>query len=108
MLIELNEFFYEGESHTKHLLTFGEVKLFLEEGVVDVEKVNLLWASHKLLISQLGWIDQFIFLEDIAVVANIASIEDIPQVSLKQHQHRSETVIGIEKSDRDLQASRHL
>ena len=42
MLIELNEFFYEGESHTKHLLTFGEVKLFLEEGVVDVEKVNLL------------------------------------------------------------------
>jgi hypothetical protein len=43
-----------------------------------------------------------------AVVANVASIEDIPHVSLKQHQHCSEAVIGIEKSDRDLEASRHL
>jgi len=108
VLIELNEFLHEGESHSQHFLPFGKVELFLEKGVVQVKKIDLLGTSFKLLIAQLRRVQHFVFLEDAALVADVASVEDVAHVSLKKHHNCSETVIGVEKSDLHLQASRHL
>jgi hypothetical protein len=108
VLIELNEFLHEGESHSQHFLPFGKVKLFLKKRIVQVKKIDLLATPLKLLIAQLRRVQHFVFLEDAALVADVASVEDIAHVSLKKHHHCSETVIGIEKSDLHLQTSRHL
>lgn len=108
MLIQLNQFLHESESHSQHFLPFGKVKLFLEKGIVQVKEIDLLGTPFKLLIAQLRRVQHFIFLEDAAFVADVTGVEDITHVSLEKHHNCSETVIGVKKSDLYLQTSRHL
>lgn len=100
MLVQIDQSLDKLQSILQHFLPLGKLKLFLEEGVIDIEQIYGFGAGNKCRIPELWWIEEIIILKYLSIEANISRVEDSADVALKQDHRCTEAVVRIEEGSR--------
>ena len=91
------------DGHGEGLVPGGEVEFLFEEGVIEVEDVDVFGAVCEILV-QLLWRVKFgIVLKHRSLESDIARVEDSSDVGLDQDHGRPRHVVGVEEGEGHFQ-----
>jgi hypothetical protein len=83
VLVQLNQLLDEGQGLSQHHLSLREFKLLLEEGVVEVQQVDMLRAIRKFAVLLFGRVEELILLEYFPLEPDVACVEYAAHVALQ-------------------------
>lgn len=104
MHVQLHQLSDEPQRILQHLAPLGEIKLLLEESVVNVQQIHMFGGQGPFL-----WrVEEIIIFKYFCVEPKIACVEDSPDVAFEQDYGCACAVVSVEESHGQLQGGGHL
>ena len=80
----------------------------LQEGIIEVESINLFATAFKILIWLIGWVKIVWLFKFLSIEPNVSCIEHFAHIALQKNHYSSIAMICVEQCDGYLQMIWHL